>query len=450
MRKIVAITLCVFLSGMTGIFVQGQENPWEELLKKEVEVVNPNYKPVLGAGVTFSDFRGDIRNANTYPAIGNTGYKVNVHMFLDPRQYIKSNLYFNQTPLTFNQRSSQNPSANLNFRSDLIFFGLTFQYDFKPFINENRVRPFVATGAEFLYFNTKGDLGTGSDVYYYWPDGTIRNKPFSSPDASVIQRDYLYETDLLKSNMNQGLKRYSRNALSIPVEAGIEFPVSYRIALRFSLIYHYLLTDYVDNIASKNTPIKGDGKNDHLLSTSMSIHFDLFSDPKTRIQNLLFAEVDFDYTMYNDEDEDMVFDGWDRCPGTPKGIPVDTSGCPFDKDGDGVPDYKDKEPSSPSNAIVDLNGIAITDDTLAYFFSFYEPVERSKVDYYLKLYSDYASQGRKKQKLPVPQKLKPADLNGDNIISYEEIMKVIDHFYDFESQFTYKDIKELILFFFSQ
>jgi outer membrane protein OmpA-like peptidoglycan-associated protein len=46
-----------------------------------------------------------------------------------------------------------------------------------------------------------------------------------------------------------------------------------------------------------------------------------------------------------DTDEDGVPDPKDKCPGTPKGCPVDASGCPLDSDGDGVIDCEDKCPN---------------------------------------------------------------------------------------------------------
>jgi len=48
-----------------------------------------------------------------------------------------------------------------------------------------------------------------------------------------------------------------------------------------------------------------------------------------------------------DTDGDGVPDNKDKCPGTPKGCPVDATGCPLDSDGDGVIDCEDKCPTEP-------------------------------------------------------------------------------------------------------
>ena len=57
-----------------------------------------------------------------------------------------------------------------------------------------------------------------------------------------------------------------------------------------------------------------------------------------------------------DSDGDGVYDTLDKCPGTPSGVSVDSSGCPLDSDGDGVYDYLDKCPDTPLGARVDERG----------------------------------------------------------------------------------------------
>ncbi len=57
-----------------------------------------------------------------------------------------------------------------------------------------------------------------------------------------------------------------------------------------------------------------------------------------------------------DSDGDGVPDGVDACPGTPRGIRVDASGCPVDSDRDGVADDVDACPDTPRGAIVDHRG----------------------------------------------------------------------------------------------
>lgn len=63
-----------------------------------------------------------------------------------------------------------------------------------------------------------------------------------------------------------------------------------------------------------------------------------------------------------DSDGDGIPDHRDKCPGTPKGVTVDTHGCPLDSDGDGVPDYLDKCPDTPQGVAVNSQGCPLDSD----------------------------------------------------------------------------------------
>ena len=62
----------------------------------------------------------------------------------------------------------------------------------------------------------------------------------------------------------------------------------------------------------------------------------------------------------SDSDGDGVADNMDRCPDTPPGTPVNESGC-SDLDGDGVIDERDLCPGTPAGTVVDANGCSDRD-----------------------------------------------------------------------------------------
>ena len=69
-----------------------------------------------------------------------------------------------------------------------------------------------------------------------------------------------------------------------------------------------------------------------------------------------------DVFLYPDDDSDGVPNYLDKCPDTPKGVEVDSNGCPIDSDGDGVPDYLDKCPGTPKGTKVDAKGCPLDSD----------------------------------------------------------------------------------------
>ena len=64
-----------------------------------------------------------------------------------------------------------------------------------------------------------------------------------------------------------------------------------------------------------------------------------------------------------DKDKDGVWNKLDMCPNTPRGVQVDSVGCPIDTDHDGVPDYLDQCPNTPAAAIGYVDSVGCPMDT---------------------------------------------------------------------------------------
>jgi hypothetical protein len=426
----------------------------DDLLKQEVENWNPVYKPVIGLGVGAFNFLGDVRNPEITPFNGTLGYKLNVATFLDNNHYIRANFVFMYGSLSGNERSYSDLSRNLNFKSDILLFGINLNYDFDNLYKTYRkVHPFVSVGLETFTFDSKIDSFAGGVQYNYWSDGGIGNLPETALGATPVTRDYTYETPLRKYDW--GLGKYPQYAFAIPIDAGLDFQVTERVMFRVGLTYHLTFTDVIDHVSHKNDPsvssdaVVGNKRNDDFIYSYFSIHLDLFSSDKTLTLERMFAELEWDNTLMGDEDGDGYFDGYDECPQTPFGIETDTLGCPLDNDYDGIPNYLDDEPNSRLGAMVDERGVEMSEEDVIKRLDMSDAVARKDVAMYVRTPSSYANYQKRAFK-NIPEKFKHIDLDKDGYISFDEMMDGVDSFFDFDSDLNTDDIYELNEFFFSQ
>ena len=457
---------CVFVN-----YAQ-DEDIYEELLKEVVEVENPVYKPVIAGGIGLFGYIGDIKNNQGDLFFNKPGYKINVSTYVDNKHWVRANFFFLMGSVTANERSYLDTARNFNFQSDIIDFGVNLEYGFGNFVKGNRrVTPFISVGIEIMQFGTKTDMyyrATAEDVavnaapevgslvkYNYWTDGTIRNLPQTEANLAnsrIVPRDFIYETDMREELDWGDDNNYQQNAISIPVDLGLDFAISNRFTVRLGTSIHYTFTDYFDHLTPQNTRgYKANNLKDIFTYTYVTLHLDLFSEAKTYTVDKLFADIEFDYTLFEDEDNDMVFDHADECPGTPLNVPVDSVGCPFDDDYDGVPNYMDKEPDTRMGAFVNSDGIEMTEDELLALLDNSSAVARKDIDLYIQKISDITySRYYGVSNLEIPKKFLNVDKDGDGYISFDEVLDSIDDFFDFKSNLTSDDIYELNEFFFAQ
>lgn len=465
---------CVVLGLLLSIPFMHAQDELEALLRQEVEIIDPVYKPVVGAGIGVINYFGDIKNDYISPGMGTLGYKVNLMTYIDNKRYFQANFFFIGGKITGNERSEIDLTKNYNFQTDLLIFGINMNYDFDHLYKRySRFHPFISIGFEMMNFSPKYDsllsrknysstliekYAEGSAYYnevpyYYWSDGTIRDEPelVQNYTSSVeIKRDFDYETNM--RDIDFGLDReIPEFGFAIPVDVGFDYYVTDRIMLRVGNSFHFTFTDFLDNISSENTRKRiGDKKLDMFNFTYVSAHFDLFSEAKVKFIERLFADVEEDYTiMYGDEDNDGWFDGWDDCPQTPPGVETDTTGCPLDDDNDGVPNYLDEEPNTPYGAIVNDQGIQMRDDDIIAMVDQSSAVDRKDIALYIRKPESYSSY-RAGQFAEIPPQYKSIDTDGDSYISFDEMMDEIDKFFDFESDLSSDEIYNLNDFFFSQ
>ncbi len=429
-----------------------QEAPADTMAMKRDSVRAFALKPVASISLGVLNYYGDVRNSLNGPSIGHYAAQVNLSAYLDPNRHYVANFSFMTGKTGGNAYSFSDLDQNLNFETGITAFGFSFEYRFGHLFSPTAlVRPYLSVGVESVHFSAKGDLSDGDGMlYHYWTDGSIRDleQASSDPDLSrILYRDYSYETDLRLREQNLfGLGEYSQHTLSFPVEAGIHFRIDQRTSISAGVSYHYTLTDVLDNVAYEGTSVRGKKGNDSYLYPHVSFHVDLFK-PEPPFTDLFLAGP-YDPLMMEDEDGDGVIDWHDRCPVTPAGVRVDTSGCPLDGDQDGVPDFQDLEPRSEPGAWVDPDGTTVTEEEfLARMEHRTQAMKREEVAAYMDaILSDYMLGSP----VEIPEKYKPLDTDQDGELSYDELLRAIDRYFDYQLDLNLEDLRDLNEFFFSQ
>lgn len=442
LHKII-FALLVFTA--SSVLAQDELDDFDKLLNIEVENPDPSYMPVVGVGVGVLNYFGDIQNNYKSANSGELGYKVNVSAFLDNNRILRGNLYFIYGQLSGNQRDYENLRNNFNFYTEVNMFGVNVDYDFDPIIAPNKkLRPFISIGFENILFNSKTDsLDAAGNNYIYQSDGTI-----STSAGRFTQRDFVPDHDLKASAITNNF------ILAVPLEVGLDFQVADRFILRLATSAHYTTKDYIDQITgdanNELAYLNSSQINDIFTYSYVSLNFDFFSDDKMITMRKMMLDVeDFDYDLMGDADGDIIFDIDDQCWDTPFGVEVDSVGCPFDDDNDGVPNYKDKQKATPRGAYVDEDGVEIPEDALIAMLDNSAAVRRDQVELFLRDKSSYDSYYRKSQ-VEIPEKFKFLDTDLDDYISFDEMLDAIDLYFDFEADLTSDDIYELNSLFFSQ
>jgi len=339
--KYLLFVLCLLSAGFTSFS--------QTLSSKE-------FRPQVGFGAGYFSFYGEVNNnkANS-PFVGQMGFSFDVSR--------KINSYFDLgfTYMNATMTGNQNTEANLNFQTRVNSFSAYGLYNWGHLFHNNVIQPYTSIGFETFEFNSKADLvNAAGNPYFHWDDGSIKNIAQTAPnaaDAIELKRDYDYESDLRGLNLD-GLGNYARVSFSVPVGVGVQFNISDRFTLRMGSCFHYTFTDNVDNVSDAGTGLRaGNASNDYFFYNSASLHYDLLGGAARAKKDFQF--VDYFTINTTDTDNDGVFDWYDRCLSTPKGVAVDSSGCPLDSDHDGVPDYLDKEESA-AKAFVNANGVEMT------------------------------------------------------------------------------------------
>jgi hypothetical protein len=326
------------------------------------------FRPMLGVNTGLISYFGDVGSLD--------GLSQKYHMNWGQSLTLVSPISdaFNLEAFAFFGNITQEErlqEGNANFSTPIRMGGLKFSYNFDHLLPETRtIEPYISVGISTFEFNPKADLtDANGETYHYWSDATIRSLAENTPnksDATILERDYTYESDLRATNENSGLP-YALRGLSMPIGAGANLKINDFFTLKMGSEFHLSFSDNIDNISEESGARSG---NDHFMFSSIGVLYNLHhrkKDPKEKASGLEFDDLEFE-----DEDSDGIADIIDLCPFTEEGISIDTYGCPVDSDNDGVADYLDMEIATPIGNVVDLEGTTLTDDAILNIYLTYK------------------------------------------------------------------------------
>jgi len=199
-------------------------------------------------------------------------------------------------------------------------------------------------------------------------------------DVKTALQDQMDDTYDMAAETEAGRRKREmfdgKTAVFTPsIGAGVQFRLGKRVNLsiedRISFPHDEDLIDgqrWSEQVSG--TPIQTQN-NDVINYMSLGLNFNLGNSKKSVEPLYWMNPLDFAYSELNyprhmllpepvlpDADNDGITDQFDKCPGTPAGVAVDSHGCPMDTDGDGVPDFRDKQLITPTECQpVDADGI---------------------------------------------------------------------------------------------
>ncbi len=232
---------------------------------------------------------------------------------------------------------------------------------------------YVGLGIGATIYDTKVNALNGSSAYNF---GSITSSGYTNKKDIRNQLKSLYddsyETDAENNKKNTPTLFGQTLRPSGTLLGGIAFKLGKRVNLAIEDRFTFIKDDLLDGQQWQEHPAGDPAQTrdfDSYNYVSVGLNFNLGSksiEPLWWVNPLDYAYSEINNPkhmklpkpVFDDEDADGIVDQLDRCPGTPAGVKVDSHGCPLDTDGDGVPDYKDKELVTPTYCQpVDADGV---------------------------------------------------------------------------------------------
>ncbi len=187
-------------------------------------------------------------------------------------------------------------------------------------------------------------------------------------DALYALMDDSYESNPAKSSSGGSGGRNVEPVFTTGM--GFQYRLNQRFTLQLEEKMSFTGTDLLDG-SQKESNGSSTANNDIYNYGSLGLNYNLGNKRKTVAPLWWINPLDHAMNEISDprhmrlpdptlpdNDGDGIPDQFDKCPGSPVGVPVDAHGCPLDTDGDGVPDFRDKELITPTICQpVDADGV---------------------------------------------------------------------------------------------
>lgn len=243
--------------------------------------------------------------------------------------------------------------------------------------HRNVVSFYAFAGGGALLYNTRvATLDANGNHFDYnaWTDGGGTLTKEGQKEYRKALKDAQY-FDYTRENLtNKGIAELEigdRTWNLVPALTGglgVQFKLGDRVSLQLEDKITWTGLDILDGTLS---PVLANHDKDIINYASVGLGFNLGKKSRN-VQPLWWLNpMDHIYSealaprhmilpdpVLSDDDGDGVANQFDKCPDTQPGVRVDASGCPLDTDGDGVPDYLDKELITPTYCQpVDADGV---------------------------------------------------------------------------------------------
>lgn len=387
--------------------------------------------PFIYSNIGLMNYRGDVGNLDNEWNSGTLLPAYTLGFDFKIAQLISLGVFGQYGHLSASERTL---NRNHNFKTTLIGGGIKMSLllanDY--ILKSNSVfKPYLFGTINYYTFNVLSDLRNDNGVeYYYWTDGTIRNMrqiPGSAEIAEIIDRNYVYETNLAKE---QG---FNTQSLGYGIGAGAAYEINTWLNATSEISYTFMQTDYLDGLAKSNG-------NDGFLNLSLGIECNIgklkgtFKNKKTKKSSN--KKIDFKELMNLDSDNDGVKDMEDWCPNTPHGTKVNKHGCP----------EEDKN-NVPTHVLSDTIGVNRTELCDLYPSLCYG--NKNELSYQsLNQSNNIQSRGKNNTTKNIDEIIVLADKNKDGVISTQELYQMIDDFFEGKHDLKTGDLHLLVNYFF--